>query len=153
MHELRQRVDVGAFQLLQRAPFEDFARQIVRQRELFEHFLRRRRRARLAGALQHRHVHLDEQHIAELFRRVDVEGLARHAVDALGALGQLAIEQRRLLRERRGVDAHAGHLDGDQHGHERQFQLVIDRIEVRRLSSSPDSRGPSCHVRSARSPA
>ena len=51
VHELRQRVDVGALQLLQAAPLEHEARQLVRQRQLLEHLDRRRDRARLAGAL------------------------------------------------------------------------------------------------------
>ena len=42
----RQRVDVGAFQLGERAPFENQTRQVVRQRQLLEHLDRRRGRAR-----------------------------------------------------------------------------------------------------------
>ena len=42
--ELRQRVDVGALQLLQRAPLENQPRQIVRERQLLEHLDGRRRR-------------------------------------------------------------------------------------------------------------
>ena len=45
IHELRQRVDVGALQLHQRPPLENLTRQIVSERELFEHFDRGRRRA------------------------------------------------------------------------------------------------------------
>ena len=52
VHELRQRVDVGALQLHQRPPLENQARQVVRERQLLEHFDRRRRRPRRAGPLQ-----------------------------------------------------------------------------------------------------
>ena len=38
MHELRQRVDVGALQLVQPAPVENQPRQLVDQRQLLEHF-------------------------------------------------------------------------------------------------------------------
>ena len=66
--ELRQRVDVRAFELHQRAPLEDVSRQVVRQRQLLEHFHRRRRRARRPGALQHRQLHLVEQDVRQLLR-------------------------------------------------------------------------------------
>src|SRR4029453_9671977 len=33
VHELRQRVDIGAFELLQRAPLEDQPRHVVRKRQ------------------------------------------------------------------------------------------------------------------------
>ena len=45
VHQLRQRVDVGALQLHQRAPLENLPRQIVGQRQLLEHLDGRRRRA------------------------------------------------------------------------------------------------------------
>ena len=45
VHELRQRVDVGAFQLHQPAPLENLPRQIVGERKLLEHFDGRGRRA------------------------------------------------------------------------------------------------------------
>src|SRR6059058_1940832 len=37
MHELRQGVDIGALQLHQLPPLENLPRDVVRQRELFEH--------------------------------------------------------------------------------------------------------------------
>ena len=58
VHELRQRVDVRALQLLQRAPLENEPRQVVRERQLLEHFDGGRRRlglarsASVAGQLQ-----------------------------------------------------------------------------------------------------
>ena len=36
--QLRQRIDVGALELLQRAPLEDQPRHVVRERQLLEHF-------------------------------------------------------------------------------------------------------------------
>ncbi len=41
VHERGQRVDVGALELLQAAPFEDELGQLVRERQLLEHFERR----------------------------------------------------------------------------------------------------------------
>ncbi len=68
MDQRRQRVDVGALQLRQAAPVEDEARQVVGQRQFLEHFHGGRRRARRAGALQHRQLQLVEQDLAELLR-------------------------------------------------------------------------------------
>ena len=70
IHERRQRVDVRALELRQAAPVEDEAADVVLLRQLFEHFNRRRRRARRAGALQHRQLQLLEQDLGQLLRRV-----------------------------------------------------------------------------------
>jgi hypothetical protein len=81
--ELRQGVDIRALQLHQAAPFENDARQLVRQRELLEHFERRRlclglrRPANRLGP----HPHLVEEHLRQLLRGIDVELLAGQLVD------------------------------------------------------------------------
>ena len=64
--QLRQRVDVGAFELCQRAPLENQPRQVVRQRQLLEHLDGGRRRARRARALEDRQLQLVEQDLGEL---------------------------------------------------------------------------------------
>src|SRR5580698_9996317 len=61
--ELRQGVDVGALQLLQRAPFEDQAREIVGERQLLEDLDRRRRRPGLDVAPEGRQLELVEQNL------------------------------------------------------------------------------------------
>src|SRR5207247_494999 len=63
VHELGEGVDVGALQLHQPAPFEDLARQVVREGELFEDLDGRRRRAGGPCPLQHRQLQLVEQHL------------------------------------------------------------------------------------------
>ena len=88
----RQRVDVRALQLVQRAPLEDEPRQFVRERQLLEHFGGRRKRARLAGFLRRRQIELLEQDSPELLRRVDVEFLAGQLVDPRGVAGELLFD-------------------------------------------------------------
>ena len=68
VNELGQRVDVGAFQLHQPAPFEDLPRQIVGERKLFEHVDGGGRRARRARPFQDRQLQLVEQDFRELLR-------------------------------------------------------------------------------------
>ena len=140
MHQRRQRVEVGALQLLQPAPVDHLARQVVRQRQLLEHVLRRRRRLRRAGALQRRQLQLHEQHVAELLGRVDVEALAGDPVDALGALVELGFEARGLAGEDAGVDADAGAFEGDEHGDQRPLERLVDRRERGGLHLLGDDR-------------
>ena len=111
MHQLRQRVDVGALQLVQPAPVENQPRQLVDERQLLEHLHRRRRRSRLAGLLERRQLQLLEQDLAELLRRVDVELLAGQLEDARRAARELALDVLRLRGQRRAVDADAGPFD------------------------------------------
>ena len=66
VHELGERVDVGAFQLLERPPFKNQPWQLVPKRELFEHFDRRRRRSCLARPLERRQLELLEENLGEL---------------------------------------------------------------------------------------
>ena len=140
MHQRRQRVEIRALQLLQAAPVDHLARQIVGQRQLLEHVLRRRRRLRGAGALERRQLQLHEQHVAELLGRVDVEALAGDPVDALGALVELGFEARGLAGEDAGVDADAGPLERDEHGDQRPLERLVDRRERGGLHLLRDDR-------------
>ena len=124
VHELRQRVDVGALQLVQAAPFENQPRQLVDERQLLEHLDGGRRRSRLAGLLERRQLQLLEQDLAELLRRVDVELLSGELEDARRIARQLLLDVLRLRGQRRAVDPDAGALDVGQHGQERHFQLA-----------------------------
>ena len=82
--ERRQRVDVGALQLLQAAPLEDQLRQLVRQRQLLEHLERGRLRLGLGRPPDRLGAHAEpvEEDLRQLLRRVDVELLAGELVDA-----------------------------------------------------------------------
>ena len=73
IHQRGQRIDVRALQLLDAAPLEHERRQFVAMRQFLEHVLRGRNHARLAGLLRRLQIQLREQHVAQLFRRVDVE--------------------------------------------------------------------------------
>ena len=66
--QLRQRIDVRAFQLLQRPPLEDEARQLVREGELLEHFHGGRRGLRLHVPLERGELQFLEQDLRELRR-------------------------------------------------------------------------------------
>ena len=133
MHERRQRVDVGALQLGEAAPVEDQPRQVVGQREFFEHFHRRGRRARGARALQHRQLQLVEEHLAELLGRADVERLAGLPEDLGGQRVHLVFHPRGLAAEGVRVDLHADAFQAGQNRHERQFELVVHRGHARGL--------------------
>ena len=129
IHQLRQRVDVGPFQLLQRPPFENQARQVVHQRQLLEHFDRRRGGAGLDVALERRQLQLVEQDPRQLLRRIDVERLAGELEDLVAADRQLTFDVLRLRRERGGIDAHAGALDRREHRNERPLEIAIDAVQ------------------------
>ena len=74
---LDQRVGVGAGQLLQLAPVQDHARQLVAgHRQLLEHLDAGGEGAGLGLAAGPAEVHLVEQDFAELFGRTQVEAAA-----------------------------------------------------------------------------
>ena len=118
------------FSFVQPAPFEHQPRQLVRERQLLEHFDGRRGRARLAGLLQRRQLQLLEQDFAELLRRVDVELLACQLVDARGVLGELLFDVLRLRGERRAVDPDARALDVGEHRDQRHLEVAVDVFEL-----------------------
>ena len=100
------------------------------ERELLEHFDRRRRRARRAGPLQDGELQLVEQDLRQLFRRVDVEIAAGELVNLRGPLRQLLLDALRLRGKRRTVDADARPLDRHQHRYERQLEPVVHVAQV-----------------------
>ena len=153
IHQLRQRVDVRALQLLKRPPFEDEPRQLVRERQLFEDLDGGRRRFRLGVALERRQLQLVEQDLRELLGGVDVELLAGQLEDLRAARRQLALDVLRLRRERRAVHADARPFDRGEHRNERHLQVAVDRRRARPCASSARSAPASCSARSARSPA
>ena len=151
---VRQRVDVGALQLRQRAPVEDQARQVVGERQLLEHLDRRGRRAGRAGPLQHRQLQLLEQDVAELLRRVDVEVLAgqRDRSRRCSVASSCSICAR-LGAEHAAVDADAGLLQPGEDRHQRQLEIAIDARRLRRDRARARIARPAASDRSARSPA
>jgi hypothetical protein len=118
-HQLRQRVDVSALELLQAAPFEHLAGQVVHERQFLQHLLRRGRRPRLARPAQRRQLQLGKEHFPELLRRIDVERLAGEGVNARRPRVELLFDPRALGRQRRRVHADAGPLDVHEHGDQR----------------------------------
>ena len=150
VHQLRQRVDVGALQLLQAAPVEDESRQVVCGRQFLEHLHGRRDRARLAGALQRRQFQLLEQDLAELLGRVDVELDAGQIEDLPAQRGQLAFEMGRLRGQHGFVDPDAGLLDADQHANQRPLERLPHACQILGVERAGRSCA-SCNGRSARS--
>ncbi len=67
---------------------------------------------------------LVEEHIGELLRRVDIEGLADRLEDLLLDLRHASAELLRELVEEGQVEQHAGHLHFGQAGNERGLDLV-----------------------------
>ena len=130
MHELRQGVDVGALQLHQRAPLENQLRQLVRQREVFEHVHGGRRHLRLAGALPGGKLQLVEEDHRELLRGVDVERLAGKLEDLRAPRSQLGVDACRLACERGLIDSNAVPLDVRKHRHERKLHVAEQRLEA-----------------------
>ncbi len=86
MNERRQRVDVGALQLLQAAPLENELGELVRQRQLLEHFERSRLRLGLGRPPDRLGAHAEaiEENLRQLLGRVDVELFARELEDGRG---------------------------------------------------------------------
>jgi hypothetical protein len=138
--ELRQRVDVGALQFLQRAPFEDEPRHVVRQRELLEHLHGGGRGFRLDVALQRRQLELVEEDLRQLRRRIDVEFLAGHLVDLRAACGELLLDVFRVRGELRSVDANAGAFDVHEHGDERHLQRAVEGGELLPVEQREEDR-------------
>jgi hypothetical protein len=137
-----QRGDVRPLELLQAAPLEDQLRELVRQRQLLEHFERRRLRLGLrrpADCLGP-HAKAIEQDFRQLLGRVDVELLARQLVHASREPRQLVIEPFGLRGKRAAVDPDSGALDGDEDWNQRMLQLVVDALELV-LRQQPPQRG------------
>ena len=152
--ELRQRVDVGALQLLQRAPLEDQPRQLVRRAPAPRALRPRSTRVFVfALRLSAGSCSLSNRISRQLLRRVDVELLAGQLEDLRAARRQLLLDVLRLRRERRAVDPDAGALDGDEHRDQRQLERRVDARRALRCASSSRSAAASCSARSARSPA
>ena len=141
IHQRRQRVDVRALELLDAAPLQHEARQLVRERELLEHVLRGRDDARLAGLLPGREAHALEEDVGELLRRVDVELDAGVRVDALREIVELDLHRSGERRERGRVDLHPGALDRGEHGNQRPLVVAVDRRQPRLVELAHEPRG------------
>ena len=137
VHELRQRVDVGALQLLQRAPLEDQPRQVVRRARAPRAPRPRSTRVFvLPFRLSAGSCSLSNRISDSCLRRVDVERLAGQLEDLRAA--------RAPARGRRAatapasaarVDADAGPLHRDEHRNQRPLEVAIDRRRAARVTS------------------
>jgi hypothetical protein len=129
--ECGQRVEVGALELLELAVLEDERGDLVMRGEVFEHVLRGGDDLALALLGRLGQVHLVEEHVAELLGRVDVEAVAGAGVDALGEVVDGDGEARGHLAQQIGVDADAGLLHAEEHGDEREVDVLVDVGECR----------------------
>ncbi len=76
-------------------------------RQLFQHVLRRRHHLALAILHRLRQIHLVEQHIAQLLRRIDVESMPRLLENLLAHPLHLRRQRSRHQVQHSRVDAHA----------------------------------------------
>ena len=116
----------------------------MRERQLLEHVLRGGDDARLAGLLRRLQVQLLEQHVGELFRRVDVE-LARRRGRRSARTDRRArsASSRPSPASAVDVDLDAGALDVGEHRNQRLFELAIDAARGRPARGRPPGPGAS----------
>ena len=81
VHQRRQRIHIGAFELGQLPVFENLAHDLVFRGQGFEDIDRRRNRLALAVPHRRGQTHLLEQNFAQLLRRGDVELAARQSMN------------------------------------------------------------------------
>lgn len=125
-HKARQRLDVGAEQLLEGAVIEDFSHDGVALAQRFEHLLRRGVLPALGALGLGVEAQFAKEHLAHLSRRGDGEAVARQGVDlALDGLHALS-EKAARGGQGPGVEAHAGALHVGQHGHEGYLDFTED---------------------------
>ena len=134
--QLRQRVDVGALQLHQRAPFEDQPRQLVGERQVFEHVDGGRGHLRLARALAVGSCSLSNRITESCFGELMLNSSPASSKIFRAARRQLGVDALRLARERRQVDAHAMRLDVGQHRNERHLEVAKQRVHTASSRSS-----------------
>ena len=131
VHELRQRVDVGALELLHAPPLEDQARQLVHQRQLLEDVGRRSTprpsfRSSCRPAASASRTGPPTSCCGELMLNASP---ASSKIFALRAR-QLALQALRQAAEHPAVDLDAGALDVGEHRDERQFEFAEDAVEL-----------------------
>ncbi len=68
-----------------------------------------------------------------MLRRADVELAACHFEHLLHQARQFLLDTVRLGQQRGGIDPDAGAFDVDKHGHERQFERLIDAGQLLRV--------------------
>ena len=138
IHQRRQRVDVGAAQLLELALLQDdLDDALLRRAQLVavgrQRFERVDGGAVMAGRrlLQpaRREAHFVEEHLAQLLRAADVEVVADDLVERPLQLGQALRKGDRHLGEKVGVEQHAGHLHVRQHGQQRPLDGRVELVE------------------------
>jgi hypothetical protein len=101
-----------------------------KSRPALQHFLVGRRRAG-RGLLDDGQLQLDEENLADLLGRTEVERAARQFVRLLLELHDARAQFGRLHAQQRGVDQHAVALDLVQHHGGRQLDLAVDEGEFR----------------------
>ncbi len=139
MHQRGKGVDVGPFELGKTAIFENLLRERKGGRQLFENVHPGGGGALLFRLLERGKVHLVEQDLSELPRRVDVELDSRELVDLRRQPLELRLELHRHTLELRPVDGDARELHRRQHLDERKLDLTMNAFELvlRETASHP----------------
>ena len=132
--QAKQCLDVGAAQLLQLAVQQEVSDDLVFVTKLLEH-RRVRRGCTLRCLLQNRKPEAIEQDLAELQRRVHVEGPAGCIMDQRLELRETFAEPVTEIGQEPHVDTDAGHLHPRQDRNQRKLHVLVepDRATRRQL--------------------
>ncbi len=122
---LRQLVGIGRLELGHAAVLQQDLRQRVILGQLLQHFFVGRRRAG-GGLLDHRQAEFDEEDLADLLRRTQVERAAGQLVSLLLEFEHALAQFVRLHAQQVAVDQHAVALDLVQHFHRRHLDVAVD---------------------------
>ncbi len=139
-----ERVGIGRFQLLELAPVEDAARQIVGEGELLQHRGVGRIGAGLA-LLAAGQAELAEQHVAQLLRRADVELVAGEDIGLALVLGHALREIRGEGVQRLAVDLDALPLHLGDDRRERPLDRLVERGHALADEAPPEQRMQAQH--------
>ena len=126
MNQARQSVRVGGFQLGELAIFENFLRQIVGQRQLFQNFGGGRPAFRDAAAARRLQVEPVEKHFGKLLRRIDLELETREFVNAFFQTRDFFLSFGGDDVQFFFVHANAGAFHARQHRGQREVDAVVE---------------------------
>ena len=122
-----QCIDVSRFQFRELTVVENHAGDRMIFGQSFQYIDSGRYGAALAVFHRLGQIHAVEENVAQLLGRADVEFHPGGFVNLFFALrGDLALQFRRHLRQRGGVDFDSGLLHARQHGNERQIDFFVE---------------------------
>ncbi len=128
-HDFRQLVGIGRFELRQHAIVEHDARQRIGLRQFLQNVFRG---GRLTGRgfARDRDLHLLEQHLRELFRRLDIEFIAGDGARLSQQFLQLPGDFPTLCPQQGAIDQYSVMLHTQQHRDQRLFKLLVQSPQL-----------------------